>query len=322
MEGARTDEPAAVTPTVPPAVTPAVADEAVALVIAQIPLRPQAVLLIVFGDYLVEPGTMVAASSIVAVLDAVGVGEAAARATLSRMVRRGLLHRVVHGRRALFGLTDHGRRTTLGGRSRVREGQLVAEHWDGSWTVVGFSMPEAWQRERHDLRARLLWAGFGMIQSGLWVCPRRVDVVAALDGLGLDEHVRVFDAVPAAPTEAARLVADAYDLPELARRYTAFVDRWARFAPVGSQGDPTNLIDPAHPTGVDRGAGRVDAFSRRLVLAVDWLQMVRADPRLPLAFLPPQWPAVDAEALYRSLDDALQTAAQRQAGERLDLLGG
>jgi len=290
-----------------PGAGPADVDPAVAEVVGQIALRPQALLLIVFGDYLAEPGTLVAASSVVEVLDAVGVGEAAARATLSRMVRRGLLQRAVHGRRAYFGLTDHGRRTTLGGRSRVQEGQLVAGQWDGSWTVVGFSMPQAWQRQRHDLRARLQWAGFGMIQSGLWVCPRQVDVIATLDGLGLDEHVRVFDAVPAAPTEAARLVAEAYDLPELARRYTGFVDRWSPFARA------------AAPPG--RG-GEVDAFSRRLVLAADWLQMVRVDPRLPLAFLPRDWPAVAADSLYRNLDATLEAAAERQAAGRLDLLGG
>lgn len=251
--------------------------------------RPQSLLLIYFGDFVVESGGLVASSSVVDLLGAAGVGEAAARATLSRMTRRGLLRRATHGRRAWFGLSDPGRAEVLAGRARFRDADPAPDAWDGTWTVVAFSMPEAWQRERHDLRNRLTWAGFGLAQAGLWVAPRRVDVPRVVAGLGVEEHLRVFEGAAAAPTDAARLVAEAWDLDAVAARYQGFHDRWADGGPV---------------TG--------SALARYVVLGADWLQVVRKDPRLPARFLPGDWPAVRARALFRSLLDDLSGPAAAQ----------
>ena len=275
-------------------------DPAVAQVTAAVVLRPQSVLLTFFGDYALDGDVLVAAGSVIDVLGRVGIGEHAARATLSRMVHRDLLRREVRGRRAYFGPTEHGRRVMLDGRSRVQEGDIVTRQWDGTWTVVGFSMPESWQRERHELRSRLQWAGFGMVQAGLWVAPRRVDLAAVLEDSQLEEYLRAFEAAPTGPTEPARLIADAYDLPALAARYTDFAARWAPF-----DGD---------------GQGPVDPVGRRVVLTTDWLQVVRDDPRLPLEFLPADWPAVQAEVLFRRINGRLRRAAERELRQRLDVI--
>ncbi len=278
----------------------AATDPAVTRVTAAVALRPQSVLLTFFGDYAVDGAVLVAAGSVIDVLARVGIGEHAARATLSRMVRRDLLHREVRGRRAYFGPTEHGRRVMLDGRSRVQEGDIVTRQWDGTWTVVGFSMPESWQRERHDLRSRLQWAGFGMVQAGLWVAPRRVDLAGVLEDSQLEEYVRAFEAAPTGPTEPTRLIAEAYDLPPLAARYTEFIERWTPY-----DGD---------------GPGPVDAVSRRVVLTTDWLQVVRDDPRLPLEFLPADWPAVQAEMLFRRINGRLRRTAEREMRQRLDVI--
>ncbi len=262
-------------------------------------LRPQSVLLTFFGDFVAQADVLVASGTVVDLLGRVGVAEAAARATLSRMTRRGLLRRDVRGRQAYFGLTDLGRRTVLDGRARVREaGVATSAPWDGAWTVVAFSMPESWQRERHGLRARLAWAGFGMVQAGLWVAPRRVDVAPVLSGLGIDDHVRVFTGAPAAPTDATRLVAEAYDLPALAARYEEFLARW----------DGADAADDGDP------------LARLVVLSTDWLQTVRDDPRLPLDFLPSDWPAVRAEARFRLLLGGLVEAAEEQFRREADVI--
>lgn len=264
-------------------------------------LRPQAVLLTFFGDYVADDRPFVGGSSVITLLERIGVAEHAARATLNRMVRRGLLERRLSGRRGFYGLTDDGRATTLEGRERASEQDVVARDWDGRWTVVAFSMPEEWQRERHDLRARLQWAGFGPAQAGLWVAPRTVDVADLVRGLRGGEHVRAFDAVPIAPGDAGRLIGDAYDLEALAARYVAFDRRWrARAAQV--------LTDP-------------DPLVQRCVLSADWLQVVRGDPRLPLDHLPAPWPAVDAAELFRELFRALEPAARRQFRRTVEFLG-
>jgi phenylacetic acid degradation operon negative regulatory protein len=278
----------------------AATDPAVAQVTTAIVLRPQSVLLTFFGDYALDDRVLVATGSVIDALGRVGIGEHAARATLSRMVHRDLLCREVRGRRAYFGPTEHGRRVMLDGRSRVQECDIVTRQWDGAWTVVGFSMPESCQRERHDLRSRLQWAGFGMVQAGLWVAARRVDLAAVLEDSQLEEYVRAFEGAPTGPTEPARLIAEAYDLPALAARYTDFTARWSPFD--------------------SDGAGHVDPVSRRVVLTTDWLQVVRDDPRLPLEFLPADWPAVQAEVLFRRINGRLRRPAERQMRERLDVI--
>lgn len=259
--------------------------------------RPQSLLLVYFGDFVVDSGGLVASSSVLDLLGAVGVGEAAARATLSRMTRRGLLERAVRGRRAYFGLTAPGRAEVLEGRARFRDADPAQDAWDGAWTVVAFSMPEAWQRERHDLRTRLTWAGFGPAQAGLWVAPRRVDVADVVAGLGVEDHLRVFEGAPAGPTDAARLAAEAWDLDAVAARYEGFVDRWT--------------------TGGEAGGS---ALARYVVLGADWLQVVRKDPRLPADFLPAGWPAVRARALFRRLHTELAAPAAQEFRTAADVI--
>lgn len=259
--------------------------------------RPQSLLLIYFGDFVVESGSLVASSSVLDVLQAAGVGEAAGRATLSRMARRGLLRRTMHGRRAWFGLSGPGRDDVLEGRARFRDAEPAPDAWDGTWTVVAFSMPEAWQRERHDLRNRLTWAGFGLAQAGLWVAPRRVDVADVVAGLGVEDHLRVFEGAPAGPTDAGRLVAEAWDLDAAAGRYTGFLDRWA-----------------------DGGPASGSALARYVMLGADWLQVVRKDPRLPADFLPGDWPAVRARARFRGLLAELTGPATAEFAARTEVI--
>ena len=265
----------------------------------QVDLRPQSVLLTFFGDYLDDTSLAVSSSSVIELLDATGVSEQAARATLSRMVRRNLLHRHTQGRRAYFSLTTFGLRTVLDGRSRAQEPDPFDRGWDGRWTLVSFSLPESAQRQRHELRAVLSWAGFGMVNNGLWAAPREVDAVALLEHLEVLEHVHVFSGRPEAPTDAAALARRAFDLTAVADRYAAFLTRWR---PVGRA-----------------GAGAVaDPLAARVVLSADWLQVIRDDPRLPEPFLETGWPALPARDLYRGLEAALRPLALEQAALRLD----
>lgn len=266
--------------------------------VPEVDLRPQSVLLAFFGDYASEPGSVVAAASILDVLEPAGVGSHATRATVSRMVKRGLLHRVAEGRQAYFGLTGFGLRTVLEGRERAQVADVVDRAWDGRWTLVGFSLPEASQRDRHLLRSRLTWAGFGMVQGGLWAAPHDVDVVALLDDLDVLEHVTAFRGEPLAPTETARMVAEAFDLESLAARYAEFVERWA----------PTAASDDLE-----------DPLTARVVLSADWGIVLRGDPRLPLELLPEPWPALAARDLQRALDKRLRRPAETEARKRLDV---
>jgi phenylacetic acid degradation operon negative regulatory protein len=261
--------------------------------------KPQALLLTFLGAHLLGRDVLVSTSSVIDALGRVGVSEHAARSTLSRMARRGLLDRVRRGRQVYVGLTPRSREILEGGNVRIWHTSVVDTRWDGTWTLLSFSLPESWQRQRHALRTRLLWSGFGPLQGGLWIAPSAVDVHALAADLEAAEHLKIFSARALPPTDVDGLVRDAWDLEALAARYRAFINRWGR---------------------PERRPSLPDDFSRHLMLQCDWLQVIRRDPRLPARHLPPDWPAEHAQRLFRELDGELATEARRIAREVLDVL--
>lgn len=263
------------------------------------PPRPQALLLSFLGIYVLGRQTAVFSGSVIDVFARLGVTEQATRSTLARMVGRGLLQRHRRGRRMYFGLTPRSDAVLREGEARIWRVGAVNRDWDGSWTVIGFSLPEPWRQQRHDLRSRLMWSGFGPLLSGMWISPSAVDVPALLAGLGLDGHVRVLTARSAAPTRDAELARAAFDIPQIAARYRDFLARW----------------EVAHPQ-----PGAPDDLARQLLLHADWLQVIRKDPRLPAEHLPAGWPAAAAEEVFRRLAAAYGAAAAGLAAGVLDTI--
>lgn len=262
--------------------------------------RPQSLMLTFFGIHVLGRDLAVASGSVIDALGRAGVTEEAVRSTLTRMVRRGLLERHRQGRKTYFALTPHAVSVLQDGHDRVWRRGAANRDWDGRWTLVGFSLPEAWRRERHDLRSRLTWGGFGPLQSGLWVAPGNVDVATLLGDLGLDTHLRVFRGSVVKPTEVSAVVESAFDTRAIAGEYHEFLDRWSS-------------------RGAD-GAEAADPLGSQLLLHTDWLELVRRDPHLPTEHLPSDWPAIRAEELFHTLAQALAAAAHGEAARVLDTI--
>jgi phenylacetic acid degradation operon negative regulatory protein len=252
-------------------------------------------MLMLLGDYVLDRHLCVFAGSLIEVLGRLDVSEHATRSTLSRMVNRGLLPRRREGRRMYFGLTPRSTDILHDGQHRIWQVGAVNDEWDGTWTLLCFSLPESWQRQRHDLRSQLAWAGFGPLQGGLWIAPDHVAVETIVSGLGLEAHVRVFRASADELTNVDQMVRDVYDLDEIAVRYEEFLQRWA---------NPT-IEDP---------------LAVRLSVVADWLQTIRRDPRLPMRHLPPDWPAMRAQKVFKELETRFDGPAREIAGKLLETL--
>jgi phenylacetic acid degradation operon negative regulatory protein len=259
-------------------------------------VRPETLLLALFGDQVLGRDVAVATGGVIAVLKRLGVGEHATRATVARMVRRELLRPVRRGRQVFLGLTPRAVAVLRDGLSRL-EAEVVDRDWDGRWTLLTFSVPETRRADRHALRTRLGWLGFGPLRSGLWVSPRAMDVSVALSELDLLDHAEVFRAEATLWTDPARIAGEAWDLPVIAAGYRRFLDRWA-----------------------DDGFGGLDALSRRTRLTAEWLLVIRQDPRLPAALLPREWPGVPAQELFRAVRRQLTGPGDELAGEWLTTL--
>ena len=252
-------------------------------------------MLMLLGDFVLDRDVCVFSGSVIDTFARLGISSHATRSTLTRMVGRDLLRRQRHGRKMYFGLTARSAAILHDGRRRIWETGAVNDRWDGSWTLLCFSLPESWQRQRHDLRSQLAWAGFGPLQGGLWIAPGAVPAKEIVSGLGLEAHARVFHARADELTDIAAMVGDAYDLTELASRYEDFLTRWD---------GPPPIEDP---------------LAARLSLIAEWLTAIRRDPRLPVEHLPPDWPAVRAQKVFRDLEAAYAEPARAIAAGLLDL---
>ncbi|WP_240980630.1 PaaX family transcriptional regulator C-terminal domain-containing protein [Streptomyces sp. Z423-1] len=263
-------------------------------------LRPQSLMLTFLGDQVLGRDVCVYSGSVIDVFARAGVGEQATRSTLTRMVQRGLLRRQREGRRMYFGLTEHSAAVLRDGERRIWQTGAVNRQWDGTWTLLGFSLPESWQRQRHDLRSKLTWSGFGPLFGGLWIAPGEVDVSELVAELGLAAHVKVFRAHADVGTDIAAMIEETWELTELAARYEAFVRRWQPWE--------TELPDAD------------DALALRLLLQAEWLRLIRRDPRLPVVHLPDDWPAEGAEKTFRRVHERLTPLADASAERLLDLV--
>jgi len=257
--------------------------------------RPQTLLLTFLGEAVLGRDVAVYSGTFVDVMHRLGVSEEATRSTLTRMVSRGLLARHRRGRKMYFGITPHAAEVLAEGADRLWGQGAVSQDQDVGWTLLGFSLPESRRDERHQLRSRLRWAGFGPLRSGLWIAPGSVDVAAVLQDVRLLDHVQVFRAEPIG--DVARIVREAFDLTAIAARYGDFLQRWR----------------PARPL-----PAALDDLARQLWLVSDWLLVVRDDPRIPLRYLPGGWPAVAAERVFRRRHADFRPKAERILGRLLD----
>lgn len=260
-------------------------------------LRPQSVAFTLLAEHVVPRRVALWSGSFIEVFGRLGISEHATRATLSRMSQRGLLLRHRRGRRVYFSPTPHCCEVLEGGRQRIWDVGAVNHDADAPWTITTFTLPEDQQRERHDLRSRLAWAGLGPLRPGVWIGPAEPDcVVAVMAELGLDRRVHVLPVGPASAEDLARIAREVFDLDALAAGYRRFLATWRD----GHGADTAPTDDP---------------LALMLRLTTEWLQLLRRDPRVPVPLLPPHWPAVAAQALFMSLHTRNLPAATQVAGE-------
>ncbi|GHE08355.1 PaaX family transcriptional regulator [Klenkia taihuensis] len=256
---------------------------------AEVVLRPESLILTFFGAHVLGRPVMVATPGLIDALERVGVSPHATRSAIARMVKRGRLANRRHGRSVYLGLTPESVAVLEDGYTRIWRTGAVNRHWDGSWTLLAFNLPDAWQRQRHELRTRLLWAGFGPLQGGLWAAPATPDVPTVLAGLEAAAHVRSFVARTTGDLDPATMLRQVWDVQGLARRYERFCERWD-----GGEAD-RRFTDP---------------LGRQLALQEEWRLAQRQEPYLPLELLPTPWPGEAAQALFHRLHAQVENEAR------------
>lgn len=275
-------------------------------------LRSQDLVFTLFGDYLLERDRPVWTGGLITLLGLLGLSPMAVRTVLSRMTRSGWLTAERRGTRSWYGLTPKGRRLLEQGRQRIYHPTPQAD-WDGQWSLIVFSIPEARRRLRDALRVRLSWLGCGSLTSGVWISPHDVhsELMDIAAELGIRKNLEVFRGAHIAHASPERLVAQCWDLAGLDRRYAAFVSRW--------QGQ-FERCSQCGMTGARAGVrmsctAPADCFRRRFLVVHEYRAFLLDDPFLPRALLPAGWHGETAARLFESYHNVLSEPAERYVAD-------
>lgn len=261
-------------------------------------VQTQFIIFVLFGDVIAPRGGWVWTSSLLQMLEVLGVTERAARSTLSRMRRKGWLKPERDGRHSLYALTARGRRLVEEGGHRIFEPRR--RDWDGQWYLVVFSLPENKRKLRNDLRKRLSWLGFGRLAPGTWISPhyRRTDVESMLEDLGAQPYVKMFSGLQLTAGDDRAIVEQCWDLRTLNHQYGRFIKHW----------------EPEYSRCAEslvRGTGPALAtcFEQRFWITQEYSPFPREDPNLPDALLPEGWLGNRASELFNSYRSLLTPRA-------------
>jgi phenylacetic acid degradation operon negative regulatory protein len=263
---------------------------------AQSSVRPQDFTLTLIGTHLRPRTRPIWSGGMVELLGAFGFSTGAARVALSRLVRGGWLDRVMEGRLSYYKLTPRTEELLAEGDRRIFSlGRPFA--WDGTWTILWHSIPDARRVERSRLGRRLRFLGFGSVQDGAWISPRnREDDVAKLvDDIGVAQYVGVLLGRPAHALPVDELVSRAWNVDELVGRYEQFLIEFDQYR-------------------TKRARSRLDdraAFIVRTRLVHEFRAFALIDPDLPDELMPRAGPRKAAAELFHTIYEGLAEAAQR-----------
>ena len=239
----------------------------------------RSLLLTVLGEYVAPQEAQTWTGTLVEALGTLGVREKAARQALLRSATDGWLVGERHGRRVRFGLSPEIHELLAEGARRIYSFGAGRVDWDGRWLVVVASVPEEQRHLRHKLRTGLAWAGFGPLGQGVWVCPdagREEEARRVVESLGAAVQATSFVGRHAGVGDESALVARAWNLPELERRYHSFLAEFGDALPSDHE----------------------DVFRAQTRLVHEWRRFPFLDPGLPDSLLPATWPGRRARELF------------------------
>jgi phenylacetic acid degradation operon negative regulatory protein len=205
-----------------------------------------------------------------------GINDNRARVALSRMAASGEAVARGDGRYALAGhLLERQRRQAASRAGLTRD-------WDGTWSVAIVVTAGSSADVRAGRRAALTRARLAQLREGVWTRPDNLDLVL---GAELTPDVVVMRGALGLPAEVA---GGLWDLPAWAGRAEALLGALA-------------TATPATPADLAPG----------FVLSAAVLRHLQADPLLPDALLPDEWPGPRLRRVYDGWDGAYRRLLAR-----------
>jgi phenylacetic acid degradation operon negative regulatory protein len=268
----------------------------------------------IFGDAIAPRGGAVTLGSLIDLARPLGLAERLVRTSVGRLAAEGWLAATRHGRRSEYRLTESGRKLFAEATRRIYG--VSPPSWDGQWTLA--VLPPSGGREssprpastktdaqaagdlgnRRNIREELRWLGFGQLSPGVYAHPACTleEARGWLVTLGCANQCWLFKSATEGLPADRRLVAEGWNLAEIARRYQRFRDT---FAPVAAAVRDSDALPPQA------------AFLVRTLLIHEYRKIHLQDPPLPPVLLPADWAGTKAYELTAALYAAVFPAAER-----------
>ncbi|HEY6924717.1 MAG TPA: PaaX family transcriptional regulator C-terminal domain-containing protein [Steroidobacteraceae bacterium] len=270
----------------------------------QNPIRGGSLLITIFGDSIAPRGGAISLGSLITLAQPFELAERLVRTSVARLASDGWLIARRDGRRSEYSLSATGLERFAEATRRIY-GEIPSS-WNRQWTLL--VLPPGTGNRRPNVRDELRWLGFGQVSPGLFAHPNWSieQTRSALKGRdsGIENALLLKSQSEGSETDR-RLVASGWDLGELTRRYSRFVET---FGPV--------LDAVTSAARGDRGVGSdvpptEAAFVIRTLLIHEYRKIHLQDPLLPPALLPSDWVGAAAYHLSKRLYSAVFAAAER-----------
>lgn len=263
-------------------------------------LRPQAAMLTLYGDYLLNRGAEIGIGSLIKLLSNLGLSQQAVRSAVSRMCRAGLLKVRRVGRKSYYSLTEEGHSLLTKGAQRIFERKNT--HWERTWNIVTYSIPEQKRQARDRLRLELTWMGYGSLSEATWISPYDLtkEVEDLIDRLQVKDYVQIFQARSQGFTDPKKIVSLGWDLSRIHEKYASFIEKYQ-----------PKLEDHLRRLRAGEPLELSECFVERFSLIHEYRKLPFFDPDLPTELLPENWLRPKAAALFREYRDLLADKANK-----------
>jgi phenylacetic acid degradation operon negative regulatory protein len=250
-------------------------------------LGPRAALLTLYGDYVRYTGVEIGIGSLIKLLGNFDLSEQSVRSAVSRMCRAGLLKVRHSGVRSYYSLTEEGHSLLAKGTQRIFVRRN--NHWDGSWNIVIYSVPEQERKARDLLRLELSWMGYGPLSNATWISPYDLtkEVEDLAERLQIKEHIQIFQAKHQEFIDPKKIVSRCWDLGKIHQKYADFIAKYRpKLEEHRKRLQAGETIEPS------------ECFVARFNLIHEYRKLPFLDPDLPQELLPENWLRPQAAALF------------------------
>jgi phenylacetic acid degradation operon negative regulatory protein len=261
-------------------------------------IRPKAAMLTLYGDYVRHRGAEIGIGSLIELLGNFDLSSQSVRSAVLRMCRAGLLKARHNGRKSYYSLTDEGIRLLKEGEQRIFERN--SSSWNGSWSIVVYSIPEKKRESRDLLRQELTWMGYGPLGTATWISPNdsSKQVERSVKKLGIKEYVQIFQAKHLGFSNSKTVISHCWDIDRIHKRYADFISEHRGKLEEYRKGlENGESIDPS------------ECFTERFKLIHEYRRLPYIDPDLPEELLPKNWLRSEASVLFYEYHDMLADKA-------------